>query len=181
MEPSDMREIRRLANEMKARIVLMPDTSEVLDAPMTGRHEFYLKGGTPIPALTSMGDSRYTLGLGNFCTRDACNKLENKCRVRHSIEDIPIGLSATDRFVSRLSRLANVQVPRSITDERGRLIDMIIDMHKYLFNKRVALFGDPDTLLPLTEFLLDLDMKPVYIVSGTPGKQFDSSFKSLLS
>jgi len=181
MEPSDMREIKRLAYEMKARIVLMPDTSDVMDAPMTGKHEFYPKGGTTVPELTSMGDSKHTIGLGSFCTTDACIKLENKCRVRHSIEDIPIGLSASDRFITKLSRLANVQVPQSITDERGRLLDMIIDMHKYLFNKRVALFGDPDILLPLTEFLLDLDMKPVYIVSGTPGKKFDGSLKNLLS
>jgi nitrogenase molybdenum-iron protein beta chain len=58
---------------------------------------------------------------------------------------------------------------------------MITDMHKYLFGKRVALYGDPDMLVPLTEFLLTLDMKPIYIVSGTPGKKFEASMERLLS
>jgi nitrogenase molybdenum-iron protein beta chain len=80
-----------------------------------------------------------------------------------------------------LSRAANVQVPESITTERGRLIDLVADMHKYLYNKRVALFGDPDTLVPLCEFLVSLDMKPVYIVSGTPGKRFEASMEEVLA
>jgi nitrogenase molybdenum-iron protein beta chain len=181
VEPSDAREIKRLAKEMGANIVLFPDTSDVMDAPMTGKHEFYPRGGTTIPQLMSTGDSKYTIGLGPFCTEDACIKLENQCKVKFAVKDIPIGISASDRFITALSRAANVQVPQSITDERGRLVDLITDMHKYLYNKRVALYGDPDILVPLTEFLLDLDMKPVYIVSGTPGKAFDDSMTKLLS
>jgi len=180
MEPSDMREIKRLAKEMEARTILFPDTSDVLDTPMTGKHEFYPKGGTTIPELIATGDSKFTIGLGQFCTEDACIKLENKCKVKFETTEIPIGLKATDRFIMSLSRHANVPVPDSITEERGRLIDVIADMQKYLYGKRVALFGDPDTLIPLTEFLVSLDMKPVYIVSGTPGKYFDVKMHELL-
>jgi nitrogenase molybdenum-iron protein beta chain len=181
VEPSDMREIKRIAKEMQAKIILFPDTSDVLDTPMTGKHEFYPKGGVTIPELISTGDSKHTLALGPFCTEDAAILLENKCKIKFDTLQIPIGLKATDVFVSALSRTAGVQVPESITDERGRLVDMITDMHKYLYGKRVALYGDPDILVPMTEFLLTLDMKPVYIVSGTPGKRFEASMESLLS
>jgi len=165
---------------MKAKIVLFPDTSDVLDAPMTGKHEFYPKGGVTIPELISTGESRKTLALGPYCTEDAAILLDNKCKVKFEMLDIPIGLKATDNFITALSRAAGVQVPDSITAERGRLIDIITDMHKYLYGKRVALYGDPDILVPLTEFLLTLDMKPVYIVSGTPGKKFEASIEALL-
>jgi nitrogenase molybdenum-iron protein beta chain len=175
-----MREIKRIAAEMGAKIVLFPDTSDVLDAPMTGKHEFYPKGGVTIPELVSTGDSKRTIGLGPFCTEDAAIQLENKCKIKFDMLEIPIGLKATDAFVTALSRAAGVKVPESITDERGRLVDMITDMHKYLYGKRVALYGDPDILVPLTEFLLTMDMKPVYIVSGTPGKRFEASMESLL-
>jgi nitrogenase molybdenum-iron protein beta chain len=181
VEPSDMREIKRISEEMGANIILFPDTSDVLDAPMTGKHEFYPKGGVTIPQLMSTGDSRFTLGLGPFCTEDAAVLLDNKCRIKFDILEIPIGLKATDAFIVALSRAAGVQVPDSITADRGRLIDMITDMHKYLFGKRVALYGDPDILVPLTEFLMTLDMRPVYIVSGTPGKKFETSMESLLA
>jgi nitrogenase molybdenum-iron protein beta chain len=181
VEPSDMREIKRIATEMGAKIVLFPDTSDVMDAPMTGKHEFYPKGGVTIPELISTGDSKRTIGLGPFCTEDAAIQLDNKCRVKFDMLEIPIGLKATDNFITALSRAAGVKVPDSITDDRGRLVDMITDMHKYLYGKRVALYGDPDILVPLTEFLLTIDMKPVYIVSGTPGKRFEHAMDNLLS
>ncbi len=181
VEPSDMREMKRIASVMGAKIVMLPDTSDVLDAPMTGKHEFYPKGGTTIPEMMSMGDSKHTLALGPFCAENAAIQLENKCKVKFETLNIPVGLKASDAFITALSRSASVNVPASITDERGRLLDMIADMHKYLYGKRVALWGDPDTLVPLTEFLLTLDMKPVYIVSGTPGKRFEASMEKLLA
>ncbi len=180
VEPADMREIKRLTEMMDVNYVMLPDTSDVLDAPMTGRHEMFPKGGTTIPEMVSMGDSKHTLALGHWCTRDAAVELENKCKVRFSIEDIPLGLRATDRYIQALSKHASKSVPEAINDERGRLIDMITDMHQYLYGKRVALWGDPDILIPLTEFLVDLEMKPVYIVSGTPGKHFTERMIAIL-
>jgi nitrogenase molybdenum-iron protein beta chain len=180
MEPSDMREIKRLAAEMTAKIVLFPDTSDVVDTPMTGKFEMYPKGGTTVPELVSTGDSKKTIALGPYCTQDAAIALENKCRVKFEMLEIPIGLKATDNFITALSRAAGVAVPDSITDDRGRLLDLITDMHKYLYGKRVALWGDPDTLVPLVEFLLTLDMKPVYIVTGTPGKAFEEKMTEML-
>jgi nitrogenase molybdenum-iron protein beta chain len=59
-------------------------------------------------------------------------------------------------------------------------LDMISDMHQYVHGKRVAIFGDPDQLVSLTEFLTLLDMKPVYIVTGTPTPQFETRIKGAL-
>jgi len=181
VEPADMKEIKRLAKEMTANTVLYPDTSDVLDAPMTGRHEFYPKGGTTIPELKSMGDSKFTIGLGHWATNEAAIAIENKCKVKFNVVDLPIGLNATDRFIMELSKAAGVNIPESINADRGRLLDMITDMHQYLYGKRVALWGDPDQLIPLTEFLVSIDMKPVYIVSGTPGKEFEKRMEEILS
>ncbi len=180
MEPSDMREIKRVAKEMEARIILFPDMTDVLDTGLNGKYVMYPKGGTTQKDMIATGDSKFTIGLGEYCTQDACIKLENKCKVKFEVDDIPIGLKATDRFIMSLSRHANVPVPDSITEERARLIDMIADNQKYFYGKRVALWGDPDTLIPLTEFLISLDMKPVYIVTGTPGKPFDERMAELL-
>ena len=130
--------------------------------------------------MTLTGDSKFTLGLGQTCTEDACIKLENKCKVKFEMLDIPIGFKATDRFLMSLSRHANVPIPEELSDERGQLIDLIADSAKYLYGKRVALWGDPDTLIPLTEFLVSMDMKPVYIVTGTASKTFDERMKEIL-
>ena len=122
----------------------------------------------------------HTLSLGSFASDDAAKLLNSKCKVDFTSLDLPIGLAATDRFIQTVSKVAGVYVPESITAERGRLVDMITDMHQYLYKKRVALWGDPDQLIALTEFLVDLDMEPVYIVSGTPGKKMNKRLEEIL-
>lgn len=180
VEPSDMREIKRIVKEMGIKIVLLPDTSDVLDAPQTGKHIFYPKGGVTVSELKSMGQSEFTLALGSFASEDTAKELDVKCEVKYEVIDLPIGLSATDRFIMALSNASGIKVPESITDERGRVVDIITDMQQYFYNKKVALFGDPDHLIALTEFLVDLDMKPTHIVSGTPGKKFEERIRKIV-
>lgn len=172
VEPSDMREIKRIANEMKIDTVMFPDTSDVLDSPQTGEFKMYPAGGTTTEELASAGDSMKTLALGSFASEDAAKELDKKCKVPYEVLDLPIGLSATDRFIEALSKAGKVEVPDSFICERGRLVDVIADMSQYLYGKKVAIFGDPDQIVPLTEFLLDMNMIPMHIVSGTPGKKF---------
>ncbi|MDO8929015.1 MAG: nitrogenase molybdenum-iron protein subunit beta [Bacteroidota bacterium] len=181
VEPADMRELKRIMKVMKVKSVLLPDTSDVLDTPMTGKFEMYPKGGTTIAEMVSMGDSMQSLGLGEWATEKAAISLDNTCRVPFEITDIPVGIKATDRFIQALAKAGRVSVPEQISEERGRLIDAITDMHQYLYGKRVAVYGDPDNIIPLIEFLVDMDMKPVYIVSGTPGRRFEERMAEILS
>jgi nitrogenase molybdenum-iron protein beta chain len=180
VEPSDMRELKCLAHKLGIEIVMYPDTSDVLDAPQTGKHEFYPRGGTTVDQIKSSGGSIATLGLGLSSSSAAVEALQTKCGVAGETLELPIGLQATDRFIDKLRTLAGVTVPDAVTDERGRLLDMIADMHQYVHGRRVALFGDPDQLVSLTEFLTLLDMKPVYIVTGTPTPQFENRIKTAL-
>ncbi len=180
MEPSDIREIKRLAKELAAEILLYPDVTDVLDTPQTGKHDMYPKGGVTVEQMKTLGDSKSTISLGNFTAEAAAIALEKKCGVGFVSEDIPVGISATDRFLMALSKAAGVEIPQSITDERGRLVDMITDMQQYFHGKKVAVFGDPDWIVPLCEFLIELDMKPVHVLSGTPGKRLDKRLHELL-
>jgi nitrogenase molybdenum-iron protein beta chain len=59
-----------------------------------------------------------------------------------------------------------------LEEERGQLIDIMLDVNQYLYNKTVAIFGDPDTVLGLTSFCLELGMVPKYALTGTPGEAF---------
>jgi len=180
VEPSDMRELRRLARAMGVSPNIFPDTADVLDAPHTGEHEFYPRGGAPVEDIRRAGDSRSTIALGPTASEPAATALEEKCEVRSEVLELPIGLLATDRFINALRHRSGIRVPGSITDERGRLVDIVSDMHQYFYRKRVALFGDPDQLVSLAEFLVTLDMRPVYIVTGTPGKKFESRIHDVI-
>lgn len=181
VEPADMREIKRIAALMGVEIILFPDTSDVLDAPQLGKHEFYPRGGVTVQALRRTGSSQATIALGPTASAAAAKELEKKCDVPPHILELPIGLRATDAFVDALRRIAGVEVPQAIKDERGRLMDVITDMHQYFYGKRVALWGDPDQLVSLAGFLADVDMKPVYAVTGTPGRAFEERTAAVLA
>ena len=181
VEPADMREIKRLCQAMQIETILFPDTAGVLDAPQTGKHQFYPKGGVTVDELARTAASRATVCLGPTASEAAARELDTKFKVPFESLELPIGLRATDRFVNTLRKLARVPVPASITEERGRLMDLITDMHQYFYKVRVALWGDPDQLVPLAGFLTDLDMQPVYAVTGTPGKQFDRRMEEALA
>ena len=161
--------------------ILFPDTSDVLDAPQTGEHVFYPKGGVTTEQLQRTSASKATVALGPSCSEPAAKELDAKFNVPYESLELPIGLRATDRFVNTLRKLAHVPIPDSIRDERGRMMDIITDMHQYFYRKRVALWGDPDQLVSLVEFLADLDMRPVYIVTGTPGKAFEKRIETALA
>ena len=172
VEPADMREIKRLCGEMGVKTVIFPDTSGVLDVAMTGKAEHFPKGGVTVEALKTTGDSKATIALGEVTSGPAAKALDVKCNVPCEILDLPIGLAATDRFIDTLRKILHIEVPETVTEQRGRLLDMIMDTQQYTYKKRVALWGDPDQLVALAEFLVLLDMEPVYIVTGTPGKNF---------
>jgi len=179
VEPSDMEEIKRIAEVMGIRSVLFPDTSGVLNRPQTGKFDMFPKGGVTVEALKSTGDSHATIALGYLASGPAARALDSKCKVPCEILDLPIGLKATDRFVNALRNMEGTSVPDSINNERGQLLDIITDMHQYFFQKKVALAGDPDQLIALTEFLVSIDMWPVHIVSGTVDKDFEHRIKEI--
>ena len=172
VEPSDMEEMKRLASLMGISSIMFPDTSRVLNGPMTGKFRMYPSGGARIDDIKASGSSAGTLAMG-LASQAAARALDSKCKVPYENIDLPIGLAGTDVFIDTLRQMAGVGVPEAIAFERGQLLDVISDMHPYFYGKRVALAGDPDQVLALAKFLTDLDMKPVYIVTGTPaGKEY---------
>jgi nitrogenase molybdenum-iron protein beta chain len=173
VEPSDMEEIKRLLNLMGIGYIMFPDTSGILNGPLTGRFSMYPDGGVTVEELKKTGDSAGTIALGEAASAFAAKTLDTKFKVPCEILDLPIGLTGTDAFIDTMRKVAGVTVPDAITYERGQMVDIISDMHQYFYGKKVALFGDPDQLISLTRFFLDLDMKPVHIVTGTPGKRFE--------
>lgn len=181
VEPSDMEEIKRLASEMGIKTILFPDTSKVLNGPLTGKYKMYPEGGVTIDELKQTGAGMGTVAMGALASSAAAKALDVKCKVPCEIIDLPIGLHATDQFIDTLHRMAGVNVPAGIEFERGQMVDIISDMHQYFYGKRVGLVGDPDQVLALAKFLVSIDMYPVYIVTGTPaGKKFEAKLREVV-
>jgi nitrogenase molybdenum-iron protein beta chain len=179
VEPCDMEEIKRLCAELGVPTIMFPDTSNVLNGPQTGKFHMFPAGGVTVEELIAAGGSQGTVALGRLASGPAARALDTKCKVPCEILDLPIGLAATDTFIDTVRRIYGVHVPDSLNIERGKLLDVITDMHQYFYGRKVALAGDPDQLISLTEFLVSIDMWPIHIVTGTPGKKFEARIKEI--
>ncbi|TCT15305.1 Mo-nitrogenase MoFe protein subunit NifK [Natranaerovirga pectinivora] len=180
VEPSDMGEIRRMLKLLDIPSIMFPDTSGVVNAPNKGKYEMYPEGGVTIEELKATGDSKATVALGSFSSKEAAYELEKRFDIPPHILKLPIGIKATDEFLmSLLSLTGDVFIPEELEIERGQLLDVMIDVHHHYHGKKVALFGDPDIMIALTEFVIDLGMIPKYVITGTPGKEFERTIKGM--
>lgn len=176
VEPSDMVEIKRIVKSLGLDYVLMPDTSGVLDGPLTGKFEMYPKGGTTIADMKRTATAKATIALGHIASGPAAKYLDTTFSVPCELLKVPVGLRATDEFVNTL-RMFGGSVSDEIGYERGQLVDVITDNQQYFHMKKVALVGDPDHLVALTEFLTDIGFDVRHVVTGTYGKKFTGRVK----
>lgn len=178
--PGDYREIKKLLNGMNVPFTMLPDTSGVLDGPMTGKYEMYPNGGTTIEEIEGLGDCICSLALGVQTSEPSAEVLKKKCGIGYKAQQLPIGIENTDNFILALQEISKSDVPFEIEEERGQLVDMMVDIHPYTYGKKVAIYGDPDTILGIAAFCLEMGMIPKYIISGTPGSMFTKAGEALL-
>jgi len=188
VNPGDMREIKGIVEAMGIKYIMFPDTSGVMDSPMTGRSVMYPGGGARVEDIADAGNSKITLALGSYASSDAAHLLERNCGVPELVLKTPIGIKATDQFLMALRQGFVKKIPSRLEEERGQLVDILTDTHYHFHGKKVAVFGDPDVVIGITEFLLAMGMKPVHVLTGTPGGvigatvgDFEKEIKELLS
>lgn len=178
-EPSDLRELKRYLKLLNVPFTLFPDQSGIIDAPMGDHFKFYPEGGTTIDEIRGLGDCRQTLGLGEWTAPGPCETLKKKCKVDYDILPYPIGISGTDALLMKLSELGGNDVPYELEEERGQLIDLMLDSHIWTSQKTCAIFGDPDFILGVTSLVLEMGMIPKYVLTGTPGKALHEKARKL--
>lgn len=180
VNPGDMREMKRLAKLMGVSFTMFPDTSGVMDAPMTGRFEMYPKGGTTIPEIVGLGDCEKVIALGKITSIEPAELLKKKFKVPYSLLPLPMGIEATDQYVMELSKVSMQEVPYELEEQRGQLVDILLDSHQYTHMKSAAIFGDPDTVIGLTAICAEMGMVPKYVITGTPKEDFTREVNAII-
>ncbi len=180
VNPGDCREMKRIAEEMGLSYTMFPDFDGTLDVPMTGSYEYYGEGGTTKEEIADLGACKASLAFGEFASGEAVASLDKKCKVKGEVLPTPIGVKFTDSMVMAMSKLSMQEVSATLEKERGRLVDMLMDASQYTYQKKVAIFGDPDVVYGLTSFCLEMGMIPKYVITGTPKKAFTKMTKALI-
>jgi nitrogenase molybdenum-iron protein beta chain len=179
VEPADVAEIKRIFSSFGLAAIVFPDVSYLTER-VVEPNRASSGGGVQVDALRRSGTSELTFALGPTASLAAAKSLEQSCAVPVEPFELPIGLRATDALVHRLHCLTGRPVPEQLQHDRYRLVILLKRMNQYLYGKRVALFGDPDQLVSLSGFLADAGMKPVFVVSGTPGKNLATRVGTVL-
>jgi nitrogenase molybdenum-iron protein NifN len=70
-------------------------------------------------------------------------------------------------------------MPAWLEKERGRLLDAYADGHKYVFGKRVAVYGDPELVAGLAGFLAEIGARPVLCATGARNRALRDALEKL--
>lgn len=182
LSAADLRYLKLLLADFGLSATLLPDYSETLDGEAQNEYPLIPKGGTPLAAIRAMGRSRLTIECGRTLpSTTAGTTLSKKFAVPLTRVGLPIGIRETDRFMTALTTAANGSVPAAYSSARGRLVDAMVDGHKYIFGKRAIVYGEEDMVVGLTSFLAEIGIQVVLCASGGKSGFFRQAIDDVLS
>jgi nitrogenase molybdenum-iron protein beta chain len=173
----NLREVKRIANLMGVDYTLLADNSDYLDSPNTGEYDMY-NGGTTLEAGADAINAEATIAFQAYSTTKTRELMEGWGQ-KFSVSR-PVGIRGTDEFLMKLSALTGQPIPAELEAERGRAVDAMTDSQAWLHGKKIALYGDPDLVVGLVQFLLEVGAEPVHIVVTNSNDEFEAELRALL-
>jgi len=175
----NLREYKRIFDLFGIPYTMMADISEVFDTVCDGTYRLY-PGGTKLEDAAESINGKVTISLQKYSTVTTMKWIEEEFSGEKLVMPMPFGIKKTDEFLLKLSELFGKPVPEALKEERGRAVDAMTDAHQYLHGKKFALAGDPDYLLGLVSFLLEMGAIPYHILCSRTNKKFEKEMKALL-
>ncbi|MCX7713781.1 MAG: hypothetical protein N2035_09015 [Chthoniobacterales bacterium] len=175
LSAADLRHLREIACAFGREVTIVPDYSDTLDGPTWATYEPIPPGGTPVEALRALPGCAAAIELGATLIRRTDTAAAHLAAV-HAVPrfalPLPIGIRATDRFLATLAEITGRRIPAAFEAERGRLADALIDGHKIVYGKRVAVYGEADLVIGLSGFLAEMGGRPVLCAAGGEVRDF---------
>lgn len=169
LSSADIREIKQILGMMGVEYTLVPDYSDVFDAPYAKNYRKIPAGGTPVEEIRGMPGAPATIEFG--ATAGESLSVGSFLLDRYGVPlykmPLPAGIENTDHFIQTLVAITGREVPQTLKLERGRLLDGMIDSHKYNFVGRAAIYGDPEQVYALSCLCLENGIFPKVIASGS--------------
>ncbi len=166
VNPADVTELKALIGEMDVDATVLFEIEE-FDSPIMPDGNHVSHGETTIQDMVSTANALGTIALNRYEGARAANYLEQNFDVPSIIGPSPIGIRNTDTFLAYLKRITGKAIPESLVKKRGIALDALADLsHMFLTGKKVAIYGNPDLVIGLAEFCIDLEMEPVLLLLG---------------
>ncbi|MDP4090222.1 MAG: nitrogenase cofactor biosynthesis protein NifB [Bacillota bacterium] len=181
LNPGDVRHLKEILEDFGIEYTLLPDISETLDAPFSNVYKRIPEGGTKPEDIARMP--------GAAATIEFAPSLDNRLSPGYYLNErfgvplyrlpLPLGLNNNDAFFTLLSELGRKPTPDKYVKQRGRLLDAMIDAHKYNAEIRAAIYGEPEYCYALTKFCLENGIRPKLIAAGTENRLMKEKIRKL--
>jgi nitrogenase molybdenum-iron protein NifN len=183
ISPADIREIKRILDLLQVEYVLCPDFSDTLDRPFARPYTKMSDGGTKLADIKAMGGALATIQMGITVEDDISpgKYLTDTFEIPLYNIPIPIGVENTDTFINTLVEITGKSIPESLKNERGRLLDAMVDSHKYNFQGRCVIFGEPEMVYAVTKSCLENGVFPAVIATGSLTGKLDQLLQTAVT
>ncbi|RYD03910.1 hypothetical protein N752_17665 [Desulforamulus aquiferis] len=181
ISPADIRELKRILQLMQVDFTLFPDFSDTLDRPYERPYQKLPKGGTRLADIAAMPGAKATIQMG-LTVDDSMSPgkyLETEFGVPLYNLPIPMGVENTDLFVNLLKEISGNPIPDSLNQERGRLLDCMIDSHKYNAQGSSVIFGEPENVFSVVKTCIENGVYPVVVATGSKNPRLAKMLQSL--
>jgi nitrogenase molybdenum-iron protein NifN len=183
VSPADLRHLKEIISAFGLEAMVLPDYSRTLDGGLWADYQRIPSGGTPVADIKNAGNAAASIELGRVLARSpetAATHLEKGCEVIGHRLGLPMGIEQTDRLMETLASISGTPVPPSIVEERGRLLDALVDGHKIVNGVRAAVYGEADLVAGMVDFLSEIGILPVVCATGDTGGKLAGIVKEIL-
>ncbi len=172
VNPGDVTALKHLLAQMDIDATVFFEI-ETFDSPLMPEGNHVSHGETTIEDLQGSANAMGTIALNRYEGAKAAEFLQSEFEIPTIIGPTPIGIRNTDTFLKNLKALTGKPIPESLVRERGIAIDALTDLvHMFLADKRVAIYGNPDLVIGLAQFCIDLEMKPKVLLLGDDNSRY---------
>jgi nitrogenase molybdenum-iron protein beta chain len=175
----NLREYKRICDLMDIPYTMLADVSDVFDSGCDGHYDMY-PGGTKLEDAAESINGKATIALQKYSTTNTMKFINAEFAGEKEVLPMPFGVQKTDEFILKLSELFGKEVPQELKDERARAVDAMTDAHQYLHGKKFAVFGDPDYVIGIVSFLLEMGARPWHVLVSRATKKFKKEMDALL-
>lgn len=150
--PGDVEEIKEIVTAFGLKPIVVPDLSATLDGHLEDSYSPITASGTSITELRTIGNSVFTLALGESM-RGAAKILHERFGIPYEVFQELTGLEPVDNFLQALADLSGYPVPEKYRRQRRQVQDAMLDTHFYFGCKQVSVALEPDLLWSIVQFL----------------------------
>lgn len=185
VNPGDILEIKRILDMFGLKegvdYSVLFDISETLYQPLREpirEIPYYPKGGTKVEEFEEVINAKAIFILCKHAGGSGGVFMQRRYKIP-IYYGLPIGIKNTDDFIINIAKVTGLEIPDKLLDERGKLIDAIVDTIHYTMDKKVGIFGDPDFVIAVSRFACEIGMKPVVVNTQTPSTTYPKEMEKI--